>query len=184
MARDPEPTRAKLLRAGEQLAAEHSLGELRVEAITARSGVAKGTFYVHFKTRADYLVALHRRFHERLAAGIDGALARQPPGRARLVAGSLAYLDGCLAEGALKALLLGARVEPGIQQEVARQNARFGKLAAQDLAQLQIPNPAQTARLWVAMVAEAALAEQEAGTALPALRAVLASFLAGFTDRS
>lgn len=107
MARDPEPTREKLLAAGEQLAAERSLGELRIEAITARTGVAKGTFYVHFRTRADYLVALHRRFHDRLAAGIDSALARQPPGRARLLAGSFAYLDGCLAEAALKALLLG-----------------------------------------------------------------------------
>ncbi|MDP3857978.1 MAG: TetR/AcrR family transcriptional regulator [Stagnimonas sp.] len=183
MARDPEPTREKLLRAGEQLAAEHSLGELRVDAITALSGVAKGTFYVHFKTRADYLVALHRRFHDRLAASIDGALARQPPGRARLLAGSLAYLDGCLAEGALKALLLGARVEPDIQQEVARQNARFGKLAAQDLARLHGPEPAQTGRLWVAMVAEAALAEREAGAPLPALRAALAGFLTGFADR-
>lgn len=179
MARDPEPTREKLLAAGEQLAAERSLGELRIEAITARTGVAKGTFYVHFRTRADYLVALHRRFHDRLAAGIDSALARQPPGRARLLAGSFAYLDGCLAEAALKALLLGARVEPDIQQEVAKQNARFSRLAAQDLAALQVPAAAEAARLWVAMVAEAALAEGEAGATLPALRTTLAAFLDG-----
>ena len=37
---------------------------MSVARITVAAGHAKGTFYIHFADRAEFLVALHRRFHD------------------------------------------------------------------------------------------------------------------------
>ena len=167
MPRDGSATRERLLDAGLQLAQAMALSSLRVDEVVDAAGVAKGTFYVHFSTREDYLVALHSRFHDGLAACIDHAVAGQARGMRRLLRGSLAYLDGCCEQRGIKAMLLGARAEPAIQQAVTTQNARFALLAAEEFKAADWPAPQQAARLWVGMVAEAAIAEAEAGRKLP-----------------
>ena len=177
MSRDGAPTRERLLAAGLQLAQAGALSALRVDEVVNAAGVAKGTFYVHFATREDFLVALHRRFHDELAQRIDHAVAGQVLGMQRLLRGSLAYLDGCCEQHGIKAMLLGARAEPAIQHAVSAQNARFAGLAAAELKAAEWPAPQQAARLWVGMVAEAAIAEAEAGRKLPTMRQALARFL-------
>ena len=178
MSRDGSATRERLLVAGLQLAHAGTLSALRVDEVVGAAGVAKGTFYVHFATREDFLVALHHRFHDRLAERIDHAVAGQPLGMPRLLRGSLAYLDGCCEQHGIKAMLLGARAEPAIQQAVSAQNARFAGLAADEFKAVAWPAPQHAARLWVGMVAEAAIAEAEAGRKLPPLRQALRHFLA------
>src|SRR5579859_7926004 len=178
MPRDGSATRERLLEAGLQLAHTAALSSLRVDEVVQAAGVAKGTFYVHFPTREDFLVALHRRFHDGLAAHIDQAVAGQAKGLRRLLRGSLAYLDRCCEQRGIKAMLLGARAEPAIQLAVTAQNARFAGLGAEEIKAADWPAPQQAARLWVGMVAEAAIAEAEAGKKLPALRQALARFLA------
>lgn len=177
MSRDGAPTRERLLAAGLQLAQVGALSALRVDEVVNAAGVAKGTFYVHFATREDFLVALHRRFHDQLAQRIDQAVAGQALGMQRLLRGSLAYLDGCCEQHGIKAMLLGARAEPAIQHAVSTQNARFAGLAAEEFKAAEWPAPQQAARLWVGMVAEAAIAEAETGRKLPTMRQALARFL-------
>jgi len=75
-------------------------------------------------------------------------------------------------------MLLGARAEPAIQQAVSAQNARFAGLAADEFKAAGWPAPQHAARLWVGMVAEAAIAETEAGRKLAPLRQALRRFLA------
>jgi TetR/AcrR family transcriptional regulator, transcriptional repressor for nem operon len=60
---------------------------------------------------------------------------------------------------------------------VSVQNARFARLAADEFKAADWPAPLQAARLWVGMVAEAAIAEAEAGRKLPTMRQALARFL-------
>ncbi|MGH8455262.1 MAG: TetR/AcrR family transcriptional regulator [Nevskiales bacterium] len=177
MPRDGEPTRQKLLDAGEALAARGALALLRVDDVVAKAKLAKGTFYVHFNSRTDYLTELHRRFHEQIAAQVDAAALGQTPSLKRLLAGSIAYLDACREQCAVKALLIEARVEPEIQAAVAAQNLRFSNRAAKEFAAAGWPAPQATARLWVAMVAEAALAEAERGQVDRTTRKALAGFL-------
>ena len=177
MSRDGSATRKRLLDAGLQLAHAGAFSTLRVDEVVNAAGVAKGTFYVHFSTREDFLVALHRRFHDQLAERIDRAVTGQALGMQRLLRGSLAYLDGCGEQSGIKAMLLGARAEPAIQQAVSVQNARFARLAADEFKAADWPAPLQAARLWVGMVAEAAIAEAEAGRKLPTMRQALARFL-------
>ncbi len=181
MARDGRATRERLLDAGLLLADKAALSALRVDAVVEAAAVAKGTFYVHFATREDYLAALHGRFHDRLAGRIELAVAGQAPGMERLLRGSLAYLDGCCEQQGIKAMLLGARAEPLIRQAVSAQNARFAALATEEFKAVDWPAPPHAARLWVGMVAEAAIAESEAGRKLPPLRQALRRFL-GLND--
>lgn len=90
-----EPGRNALLDAGQRLLATADLARISVNAIVAEAGMAKGSFYQHWPSRAEYVRALHVRFHDELVAAIDAAMADLPPGYDRLAAGMNAYLDGC-----------------------------------------------------------------------------------------
>src|ERR1700735_5379271 len=105
-------TRQALLDAGASLAEEHGLSGLSVNMVVVRVGVAKGTFYVHFKDRAAFVDAMHARFHARAEAVAAEATAGLPPGAERLFRGSEAYLDVSLANRGVKALSLEARSDP------------------------------------------------------------------------
>jgi hypothetical protein len=94
-----------------------------------------------------------------------------------LEAGVAAYLDGCLRQNGVKALLLEARAEPAVHAEVRSRNRRFAHRARAELAQMGWPEPEHAARLFVAMAAEAALGELEAGQRVPALRDTLFAYL-------
>ena len=166
------PTRQALVDAGLDLAASAGLNHLTVDAVVNKAGVAKGTFYVHFHDRTAFLVALHAQFHERLRDAILQAIAQLPPGAERLRKGTETYLDGCLHERAIKALLLEARSEPPIAAEVQRRNGEFAALAEADFTAMGWPDARISARFFVVLSAEAALVELETGRNEAARRAL------------
>jgi len=174
--RDPEGKRAALLEAGLRLAGG-GLQALSVNDVTAEAKVAKGTFYVHFASRAEFVLALHRSFYDRTVQHIQGAVQAAAPGREALEAGAYAYLDACLDQRAVKALLLEARFEPLIQEEVAARNEGHVRFAAPQFAAMGRPDPEVSARLFVAVASEAALLELANGGPDPAVRRALAAFL-------
>lgn len=163
-------TREALIDAGLRLAERTGLTGLSVNLIVEHAGVAKGTFFHHFGDRASYLLALHREFHERLATQMQVATVDMPPGRQRLIIGANAYLDGCLRDRGVRALLLEARAEPAITDEIRHRNHANAELCRPDFAALGRAHPYESAQLWVGTVAEAALIEHQAATALPAIR--------------
>lgn len=170
-------TRQSLLDAGLQLAEQTGLSGLSVNLIVAKAGVAKGTFFHHFGDRAGYLLALHREFHDRLAAQIEAAAADVSPGRDRLLVAAETYLDGCLGDRGVRALLLEARAEPVVTSEIGRRNSANAEWCRRDFEAMQYPQPLECAHLWVGMVAEAAILEYQAGGAIPGIRAALGRFL-------
>ena len=170
-------TREALIDAGLRLAERTGLTGLSVNLIVEDAGVAKGTFFHHFGDRASYLLALHREFHERLATQIQAAIVGMPPGRDRLITVANTYLDGCLRDRGVRALLLEARAEPAVTGEITRRNDASAELCRSDFASLPSPHPYESAQLWVGMVAEAALIEHQAAKALPALREAVQQFL-------
>ncbi|HKY92559.1 MAG TPA: helix-turn-helix domain-containing protein [Nevskiaceae bacterium] len=171
------PTRTALLSAGLRLAERDGLAKVSVNGIVREARVAKGTFYVHFPDRRDYFVALHRDFHDALERDVESATAPVDGARERLEAGATAYLDGCLRQSGVKALLLEARAEPAVHAEVRSRNRRFAHRARGEFATLGWPAPEHAARLFVAMAAETALGELEAGRRVQALRDTLLMFL-------
>lgn len=175
------PTRQLLLDAGLVLAEHTPLSGIAIDEIVKEAGVAKGTFYVHFHDRTEFLLALHDQFHDDLRTRIAAATVDAPPGAARLKASTVAYLDGCLKAQGVKAMLVHARGEPAIAAKVMASNARFAKAAGGDFRQLGVKHPLESARLFVAMTAEIALLELEAGGRQPKLRAALWD-LAGITE--
>lgn len=68
--------RADLLDAGERVLVERGIAAARIEEITAAAGVAKGTFYLYFGSKADLVVALRERFVDRGIEHQDAAVAR------------------------------------------------------------------------------------------------------------
>src|SRR5690242_20267326 len=66
----PADRRAKieLLRAAEAVFVEHGLSAAKVEDITARAGVSKGAFYLHFESKDDCWRQIVEGFLAKLAA--------------------------------------------------------------------------------------------------------------------
>jgi AcrR family transcriptional regulator len=153
------------------------LADLSVNAVVAEAGVAKGTFYVHFPTRDDYMVALHEAFHTVLLDAIDAAAGGVRGGLERIKAGAVAYLDLCLKEKAMKALLLDARAEPAIRAQIRATSASFSKRFSGEFGAAGWPYPVAATRLFIAMVTETALYELEHGGASEDVRHSLWQFL-------
>src|ERR1700728_1719145 len=129
-------TREALLGAGAALAEEHGLAGVSVNMVVARAGVAKGTFYVHFKDRAAFVDAMHARFHARVEAVVGEAVAGLAPGAERLFRGSEAYLDVSLANRGVKALSLETRSDPAVQGSMEARRQRLATAGAPDLEAL------------------------------------------------
>jgi AcrR family transcriptional regulator len=172
-----EQTRAKLIETGLVLAETLGLEGLSVNAIVAEAGVSKGTFFHHFPDRTAYLVAVHRRFHDALTTKIWSAIGDMAPGRERLAAAARTYLDGCLRDRGVKALLLEARGHRPIADEVLARNRRNVDIVSADFEAIGRAHPRQSARLWVAATAECALMELELGRRDATCRAALDEFV-------
>lgn len=171
-------TRRALLDAALTLFEREGLAAVSIDAVVREAGVAKGTFYVHFRDRDAFLLEVHRDFHDRLARRIESASERAAPGAERLWLGITAYLDGCLAERGRKALLFDARSESSLGEEVARRNESMAATVARELSAAGHPSPRPTARLVIAMAAEVAFAEMRRGRRDTALREALRRMIA------
>lgn len=71
--------REELLAAAEALIEERGLRALTVDDVTARAGVAKGTFYIYFSAKGDVLVALRERYIATMHAQHAAALEELAP---------------------------------------------------------------------------------------------------------
>ena len=166
-------TRQQLVDAGAAVAERAGLAGLSVNAVVAEAGLAKGTFYVHFADRDAFIDALHLQFYARVGDAVTRAVEHLAPGPLRLARGIDAYLDACLADRAIKALLLETRSDANLTTTIAEREGLFARLAAPSLAAMGWREPDVAARLFVAMTSEAALAELEAGRRLPPVRRTL-----------
>ena len=73
-----EERRDELMNAAERLFLEHGFGPTTIEQITVAARVAKGTFYLYFKSKDDVRLALGERFARDHLARIKAAIGRQP----------------------------------------------------------------------------------------------------------
>jgi AcrR family transcriptional regulator len=170
-------TRAALVEAGLRLAADVGLTGLSANLVVAEAGVSKGTFFHHFQDRSTYLVELHRTFHDRLTEEAVEVVGDTEPGRDRLIAAATVYLDACLRQRGVRALLFDARAEPAVLEEGRRRNHAAAGLVVDDFGALGREPAYESALLWIGMVREAAVIEFDAGQAQPRVRAALARFV-------
>jgi AcrR family transcriptional regulator len=170
-------TREALLDAGRALAEAGGLQRISVNAIVKEAGVAKGTFYVHFADRAAFVDALRLSFRRRVHVAVSQGVEGKEPGRERLLAGIEGYLDASLADRAVKSMLREARADATIATADTA-NDGFASLVERNLKAMGWPATRISARLIVAMAAEVALAELEAGRRQPAARDALRRMIA------
>jgi TetR/AcrR family transcriptional regulator, transcriptional repressor for nem operon len=171
-------TREILIETGLRLAERTSLAGLSINLLVEEAGVAKGTFFHHFGDRTAYLLALHREFHSRIFAEIFRVIDGMEPGAGRVLAASRTYLDACLRDRGVRALLLEARAERKIADEIRSRNKATAEYFKADFQAMNLPHPYESALLWIGLVVEAALTELDAGGRQPALRAAITGFLA------
>jgi AcrR family transcriptional regulator len=155
------PARTRLLEAGLALAESGSLAGTSVNNIIDAAGLSKGAFYVHFKDRASYLAALHRKFYDTINAHVEEAMAAYPPGTERLRRGAEAYLNACLNARGVRAMLLDVRSEPTIAAQIKDNVNTFVRQTAADFRATGSPEPTAAAQLFIAMVHEVAMIELE-----------------------
>lgn len=171
-------TREALLEAGAVVAEQQGLAGLSVNRVVAKAGVAKGTFYVHFKDRGSFIDALHERFHRHVQDAVGAATEGVPAGAERIVLGAEAYLDVCLADRAVKALTLEARSDPSLGATMADRHGRFSASAIPSFRAMGWRDATAASQLLAAMTAEIAICELHAGRRLPSARRALRRFIA------
>jgi TetR/AcrR family transcriptional repressor of nem operon len=163
-------TREALLQAGVVVAERRGLSGLSVAAVAEQAGVAKGTFYVYFADRDTFIDALHQRFYARVSEAVADAVQGLAPGRRLLLRAIDAYLDVCLANRAVKALVFETRAQGELTTTMAQRAELFALLAQPSLQAMGMTPAPIAARLFVAMTSEAALIELEAGQEVPGAR--------------
>jgi TetR/AcrR family transcriptional regulator, transcriptional repressor for nem operon len=169
-------TRTTLLAAGERVVDQLGLAGLSVAAVAERAGVAKGTFYVYFPDREAFVDALHQRFYDRVGAAVAAAVEGLAPGRGLLLTAMEAYLDVCLANHGVKALVFETRAQGNLTTTMEEREQLFARLAQPSLVAMGMKPAAPAARLFVAMISEAALIELEAGRRVPGARKAIRAF--------
>lgn len=172
-------TREALLDAGEQLADTSGLAGLSVAAVVERAGVAKGTFYVYFADRDLFIDALHQRFYARVTDAVAQAVGGLAPGRELLLTAIDAYLDVCLANRAVKALVFETRAQGNLTTTMDERQEQFAVLAQPSVKAMGLTPPKVAARLFVAMTMEAALIELEAGGRVAGARKMIRALAHG-----
>ena len=93
-AADERPPGERLLSAAEQLFGERSYRRTSVAGICARAGIATGSFYAHYQSKADIFTAVIRQINADLRSAMAAALKRADDNqRARERASFRAYFD-------------------------------------------------------------------------------------------
>jgi AcrR family transcriptional regulator len=90
--------RERILSAVAQAAAERGYVEMSVEAITARAGVSRRTFYEHFKNKEDAFLAAYDALLYQLVRHTQRAYLQETTVIERLRAGITAYLQFLASE--------------------------------------------------------------------------------------
>jgi AcrR family transcriptional regulator len=91
---DDRPPAERLLGAAERLFGERSYRRTSVADICARAGIATGSFYAHFGSKADIFAAVVRQINADLRAAMGAALEQAPDNqRARERVAFRAFFD-------------------------------------------------------------------------------------------
>jgi TetR/AcrR family transcriptional repressor of nem operon len=177
---EPEPrtpkgrrTRLALLEAGTLVAERRGLAGLSVAAVAEQAGVAKGTFYLYFADRDAFIDAMHQRFYDRVSEAVAQAVQGLVPGRRLLLSAIEAYLDVCLANRAVKALVFETRAQGELTTTMEQREELFAVLAQPSVEAMGMTPAPIAARLFVAVTSEAALIELEAGCEVPGAREII-----------
>jgi AcrR family transcriptional regulator len=121
-----EPPAERLLSAAERLFGERSYRRTSVAGICARAGIATGSFYAHYGSKADIFAAVVRRINADLRAAMSAALEQVPDSqRARERAAFRAFFDMLSQRPWIDRIVRESEfVDPGLFREYYERLAR------------------------------------------------------------
>lgn len=173
------PTSSRLLAAGAALAARYSFEQLTPENVADTTGLTHGQFAAQFGNLDSYLTEMNRQFLDHILDRLVRDAASTPPGLPRMCRATELQLDLCLEHRTLRLLLSEARrLLPGMALAFHKRNRTTAMMIGVELKSLGCPNSNAIGRVYCQMVLETAQIECEAAAPNPALRRMLADFLA------
>ena len=121
-----EPPGERLLSAAEHLFGERSYRRTSVAGICARAGIATGSFYAHFNSKADIFAAVVWRINADLRAAMSAALRQAPDNqRARERAAFRAFFEMISQRPGIGRIVRESEfVDPGLFREYYERVAR------------------------------------------------------------
>src|SRR5918996_6644531 len=160
--RPTERTRARLAVARERIVAaaldqlaEGGYASASVVAVARRAGVATGTVYRHFPSKADLFAEVFRRASQREVDVLRSMTDRDEPVGHRLAAWVEAFVRRALAEPVRAYALIAEPVDPAVEAERLTFRRAYADLFARALADLPHPQPEIAAAAIVGGLAEA-----------------------------
>jgi AcrR family transcriptional regulator len=114
----PEERRDELMNAAQRLFLKNGVGPTSIEQITGGAGVAKGTFYLHFASKDDVLLALRERFVREFFESLKIAVTTRPEQdwKGKLAAWAKAGMAGYLDKAALHNIVFHEYQPPSPRQ--------------------------------------------------------------------
>ncbi|WP_103562858.1 TetR/AcrR family transcriptional regulator [Actinomadura rubteroloni] len=138
-----EHQRRRILGAVVAVAGVHGFGQLTVDAIIARAGVSRATFYMHFRNKDDVFLRACDDLAARTARRVAAARRDQPDALRRMTAGLGALLSHLAADPPAARTWMVESMAAGTEA-AARRDAALGTLArlvAADLRELDPRHP-------------------------------------------
>jgi AcrR family transcriptional regulator len=128
-------TRERIVAAALDQVAEGGYASASVQAVAGRAGLAVGTIYRHFPSKADLFAEVFRRASQReLDVIVEVAAAVDRPASERVAAGAEAFSRRALAGPVLAFALLAEPVDPAVESERLRLRRGYRDAFARVLA--------------------------------------------------
>ena len=121
----PPPPAERLLTAAEELFGERSYRQTTVAEICARAGIATGSFYAHFRSKAEIFAAVVRRINADLRAAMRQAIEQAADQRQRERAAFRAFFEMLSKRPWMDRIVRESEfVDPGLFREYYERLAR------------------------------------------------------------
>jgi AcrR family transcriptional regulator len=121
----PPPPAERLLAAAEELFGERSYRQTTVAEICARAGIATGSFYAHFRSKAEIFAAVVRRINADLRAAMRRAIEQAADQRERERAAFRAFFEMLSKRPWMDRIVRESEfVDPGLFREYYERLAR------------------------------------------------------------
>ncbi|WP_138413958.1 TetR/AcrR family transcriptional regulator [Sinomonas gamaensis] len=137
LTRPAVPARQRVLDASYELFARRGIRAVGVDELIETSGVAKATFYKHFKSKDDVVLAFLQRWYEERTAAIEQAVARYGNRDGGAVLTIFDLFDDWFRHGAVQVTsFLHVMMEMGPQHPLGRASISYLEKTRQQIADL------------------------------------------------
>jgi AcrR family transcriptional regulator len=137
LTRPVRAARQRVLDASYELFARRGIRDVGVDELIHASGVAKATFYKHFKSKDDVVLAFLQRWYEERTAAIEQAVARYGNLDGGAVLTIFDLFDDWFRQGAVQVTaFLHVMMEMGPQHPLGRASISYLEKTRQQIADL------------------------------------------------